>query len=243
MRLKVIRTGSNANCYLLFEDNHILVLDCGEKVSLQEVKCACVFNTMNIDAVLFTHGHSDHLAHVKDFMMMGIDMYGCKGLGDYVKVIPEKSIQFLRGGWKVDPWLVPHTNHDNTPTPCYAYYIQSPAGHRMVYMTDFFDSDVLFKSTKINTLLIACNHDSKETVGKEIENRDHVIWGHSSLSAVKKIIRLNQTDSLRNVVLCHMSRENATPLKMLNEIYGTANPNVRVFIARKGREINLDERR
>lgn len=241
MILHVVNSGSDGNCYLVRDDNgHYLVLDCGQKVKTHDFLKVCNFDISPIDAVLYTHKHQDHLGHIRDFM--GIPLYGCEGLDSSVKVLPERSIQFLPCGWKVVPWSVPHTGNDSQNVNCYAYYIESPSKHRMVYLTDFMYSPMTFKNLKVQTILIACNHDD------DIEEYDnsakfrHILTGHSSLKVVKEIIRANQTDSLRNVILCHLSTENATPVKMLTEIYGIVNPNVRVSIARSGRKINLDER-
>lgn len=245
MNLTCVSTGSTSgNCYLLQDDNgHYLCLDCGKSVSEIELKKGCGFNIIDIDAVIYTHCHQDHFGHNVYFYISGIPMYGCPGLQNRVKGIPEKSIQFLNGGWKVVPWLVPHTGNDGQDVNCYAYYIESPSGHRMVYLTDFMYSRLTFHNLKVQTILIACNNDGDIEEYDNSAKYRHVLTGHSSLSTVKEIIRKNQTSSLRNVILCHLSESNASPVKMLNEIYGIVNPNVRVSIARKGRKYNLDERK
>ena len=245
MNLTCISTGSTpGNCYLLQDDNgHYLCLDCGKSVSEIELKKSCNFNVIDIDAVIYTHCHQDHFGHQEYFFKSGIMMYGCFGLGSRVNIIPEKAIKFLPGNWKVVPWLVPHTGNDNEDVDCYAYYIESPSGHRMVYLTDFMYSRLTFLNLKIQTLLVACNHDNNVEEGDNEAKYRHILSGHSSLNTVKEIIRKNQTSSLRNIILCHLSESNATPVKMLNEIHGIVNPNVRVSIARRGRKYNLDERR
>lgn len=240
MNLISVASGSDGNCYVIEDGDHYLILDCGKNVHQMSVNGACRDNIRNIDAVLYSHSHKDHFGHENTFYRFGIPMFGHPDTGIHVTGLAEKAIVFLPGKWKVIPWSVPHTSHDGSPCPCYAYYIQSPSGHRMVYMTDFLYSPVTFKNMKVNTILIAANHDDDIESEGNSAKYDHVVRGHSKISTVVEILRQNKTSELRNVILCHLSATNATPVKMLTAVYEAVGMDVNVCIATPMTVFNLD---
>lgn len=255
-----VGTGSSGNCYFLTDDDdfsdfyakegHYLMLDCGEKLKWQDVLCGCNFQISKVDALLVTHQHKDHLPNVKKVHKYGIPVYGSDELYDFVKdtqgelihCMKEKCQTTVNGGWKVVPWYVPHTGQDSEKVACYAYFVTSPRGYRMVYLTDFLYSPLTFKSLNVQTILIACNHDDiTEDISENqnVEKYRHIVTGHSSLSVVKDLILANKTDALKNIILCHLSHENATPDLMQKTIQEVVGDSVNVFIAQNGMEINL----
>ena len=248
MRFVCVDSGSSGNCYLLFDGEHSLILDCGKSISWDEVQNHFKFNSGKIDACLITHIHSDHYGNIKEMRDRGISIYSNKETADFtyltlkrrkVKCLKEKQFTEISGGWKVLPWYVPHTGGDGEDCPCFAYYIHSPSGHRIVYITDFMYSPVTFKSFNVNTILVACNHDDDI---EELENSTkfrHILSGHSKLSVVKELLRQNQTEYLKNVILCHLSRENATESEMLRQVQEVVGDSVQVVIATKGLQIEL----
>ena len=238
--LTCVETGSGGNCYCVHDGKHILILDCGKKVIWNQIMGACDYQIKDIDAVLYSHRHLDHFGKETNFYRFGIPMFGHPDTGIHVTGLAEKAIVFLPGKWKVIPWSVPHTSHDGSPCPCYAYYIQSPSGHRMVYMTDFLYSPVTFKNMKVNTILIAANHDDDIESEGNSAKYDHVVRGHSKISTVVEILRQNKTSELRNVILCHLSATNATPMKMLTAVYEAVGLDVNVHVATPMTVFNLD---
>lgn len=246
MKLTVAGTGSDGNCYVIEDDNRRLLLDCG--VTWREALRACEFNAKSIDGCLFTHWHKDHMQNIDSLHLANIPTYGCDELSEFVGIVygesvhglPQKLMTKINGGWTVVPWYVPHTGAENEEVPCYAYIIISPSGHRTVYMTDFLCSPITFKSLKVHTILIACNHDDEIEKYQNSAKYRHIVSGHSSLSVTNEIIRINQTEYLRNVILCHLSAENATPEVMREVVQKTVGDSVKLNIARKGMEIDLE---
>lgn len=249
MELITVRSGSSGNCYFLHDDNgHYLMLDCGERVKWnEEILVGCNHEIAMVDAMLCTHIHRDHLPKVKLLQNNGIPVYSSDEVhtfvretqGELIKAMPEKSIQFLSGGWKCVPWYVPHTDVESGGVKCFAYYIESPTKYRAVYITDFLYSPVVFKPLKPQLILVACNHDDELDGEEDPAKVKHIVTGHSSLSTVKRLIKANMTDELRNVVLCHLSSRNATPSVMLKEIQEVVGDSVTVSIANNGEKINL----
>ena len=243
MKITCVASGSSGNCYIVNDEGHMLCLDCGQKIQWNQVQRACDFRIHELDGVIYTHQHSDHFGHISDFVKRGIDCYGGPELAEIdsrVQTGPGARTRLLKKRWRLFHWKVPHTDGDGSECPCYAFYIITPSTHKIVYMTDFLYSPYTFKTLSVNTLLIACNHDDdidSEHMGEKFR---HTVSGHSSLSTVDEIVRVNKTDSLRNIILCHLSRENATPTKMVGKIAETAGPDINVFVAAKNSTFYLN---
>lgn len=60
-----------ANCYLLWEDKHVLIVDPGSKSP--KIKELIEVQDGIVEGIYLTHGHFDHIAGVDTF----VDIYGC----------------------------------------------------------------------------------------------------------------------------------------------------------------------
>lgn len=236
MIITCVASGSKGNCYVLNEFGKMLILDCGQSVKWKEVQKACGFRMDNVDGVLYTHIHGDHFGHVKDFKSFGIECYGNSEVAEQdssINMVTERRRRLIEGGWSIVPWDVPHTGSEGLKCACSAFYIESPSGGRVTYITDFLYSPFTFKSLNVEYMLIACNHDDDIEWDSASAKSIHTASGHSSLSTVKELVRVNKTDSLKQVILCHLSAVNATPEKMVSEVSEAAGPGVTVRIAEK----------
>ena len=129
--------------------------------------------------------------------------------------------------------------HDNTT--CVGYLIECPNGERLLYATDFQYIKYSFQKMRIHHALIESNY-CKELVDTEAENRTHVLRGHAEMRTTLSIIEDNK-DSLQNVILCHLSAENADADKIVAEVQKIV-PSANVCVARAGLEVelrNMDE--
>lgn len=137
------------------------------------------------------------------------------------------------GSFTVQSFEVPH---DNEPTV--AYFIKVN-GHKLLYATDFEYLPQSFRNIGLNTLLIECNYQ-KDLVDKEADNRNHVLRGHAELQTTLGIVEDNNSDSLKNVLLCHLSNRNCVSNECVNEVQKIVNKDVYVDYCRKGFEVTLD---
>lgn len=143
------------------------------------------------------------------------------------------SQSFKSNGWKMKSFELPHDDVENR-----GLYLKSPSGHRMLYMTDFSFCKYTFQKLKVQTILIECNHMDDMEDANEAKFY-HTVRGHSSLSVTKEFLRVNQTDALKNVILCHLSADNAEPEVMKSEVQAVVGDSVSVHIAKSGVEIEL----
>lgn len=182
-------------------------------------------------------------------MKAGVQCYGCDELQDKLETVygekitglPEKrSIRISE--WIVTPFYLPHTTRDKDtgaliPCPNFGYLIKN-GDETFLYATDYEYIPYTFKSQKINYMLLECNH-MDDLMDSGSANYVHALKGHSGVSTVRDIILANKTPDLRNVILCHLSSENADPDRMKQEIQEIAGKWVTVDIAEKGKTWEL----
>ena len=184
-------------------------------------------------------------------MRAGILCYGCDELQEHLEIVtgekmiglPERIPKRI-GTLTVIPFYLPHTTRDKEtgvliPCPNFGYLIKS-GDETLLYATDFEYIPYTFKSQRINYMLLECNH-MDDLMDSSSANYVHALKGHSSVSTVRDIILANKTPDLRNVILCHLSSENADPDRMKQEIQEVAGKWVNVEIAEKNSIVSLSK--
>ena len=184
-------------------------------------------------------------------MKAGVQCYGCDELQEKLEIVygekiiglPEKrSIRISE--WIVTPFYLPHTTRDKDtgaliPCPNFGYLIKN-SDEVLLYATDFEYIPYTFKNQSINYMLLECNH-MDDLMDSGSANYVHALKGHSSVSTVRDIILANKTSDLRNIILCHLSSENADPDRMKQEIQEVAGKWVRVEVAEKNSVVSLSK--
>ena len=225
MKLKCLGSGSSGNCYLLECNNEILILDCG--INIKDIKVGLNFDLSKIVGCVVSHAHHDHDKSANELKNMGIKVWQ-----PYFELDNQKRQVNYIGSFKVVSFDVPHDSES-----CVGYTIICPNGDRLIYATDFEYIKYSFNAMKINHLLIEANYQ-KEYVEDTADNRVHVLRGHAELQTTIGIVRDN-VDSLKTVILCHLSRNNANPIEMVDEVKKVVKPSVCVDYARRGLEVEL----
>lgn len=207
MILKCLGSSSAGNCYLLDNQKEVLILDCG--IEMGKVKKALNYNILNIVGAFSGHRHNDYSKAIKGFNEMGIEVFA-----PYEQAI-KKSQTRKFGSFKVtalpmldknmEVWQ--HTNTDISQCPIYGALIEVD-NQKILYVTDCKQCVWNFKKQKINHILLGIDFQN-ELLSDDRIKRHHVLTGHMSLSTGREMIKANATDSLRTVVLCHMSDNSA----------------------------------
>lgn len=152
-----------------------------------------------------SHPPLDHSKSVKDFEAIGIQI-----LAPYISLEPMRigkefkiqafDLTTLDGSWT-------HTNADGSECPCYGFLITHPEMGRMLYITD--TELIKWRFKDINHILLGVNYD-KDLVDKDNDPKTrHVFRGHLSIDTACEFVKANYSDSLQNVIMCHLSAENA----------------------------------
>ena len=239
MKLTCLGSSSAGNCYLLQADSgETLILDCG--IPIKEIKKGLNWNVKDVVGVLCTHKHLDHSKSVKDFETMGIPI--CKPyetllmsqfLANSYFTVRAFDLTTVDGRWT-------HTDANGEPCPIFGFLITHPEMGKMLYITD---CDVIkWKFNGINHILLGVNYD-KDLVDTDNPKANHVFRGHLSIDTACNFVRANDSDSLQNVIMCHLSSENADKdsfiAKMKNAVNG-ANVDIaeqgKSWVLRKGDE-------
>lgn len=205
MKLKCISTGSSGNCYALTSNSReTLILDCG--IPIKEIKKGLNWNIKDVVGVLCTHHHLDHSKSVKDFEAMGIPVFAPYRslkpmiIGDYRLKVQAFDLTTVDGRWT-------HTNADGSECPCYGFLITHPEMGKMLYITD--TELIKWRFKDINHILLGVNYD-KDLIDRDNTGKaNHVFRGHLSIDTACDFVKANRSDSLQNVIMCHLSSENA----------------------------------
>ena len=232
MKLKCLGSGSSGNCYLLSTETETLILDCG--IPIIEIKKGLNFDLSKVVGCVVTHSHKDHSLSVKDFENMGIPVFkpyenkepiNIKGWNGTIQAfdLTDKDGKFM------------HTNADGSECPCYGFLITHPELGRMLYITD--TELVKWRFKDINHILISCNYQKKYIDDENLAKRNHVFRGHMELETVKEFIKANNSDSLKNIILCHLSNDNSNPEECKAEVEKVAK--CHVYVAMKGLEVEF----
>lgn len=231
MRLKCLGSSSTGNCYLLTSDSgETLILDCG--IPIKAIKKGLNWNIKDVVGVLCTHKHLDHSKSANDFKAMGIRMYGL-----YSKDVPMRTMKM--GEFTVKPFALTtidgkwtHTNSDGSECPCYGFLITHAEMGRMIYVTD--TELIKWKFKDINHILLGVNYD-KDLVDTDNPKVNHVFRGHLSIDTACDFVKANDSDSLQNVIMCHLSSENADKDKFIEKMKNAVN-GANVDVAERNKE-------
>ena len=230
MKLTCLGSSSAGNCYLLQADSgETLILDCG--IPIKEIKKGLNWNVKDVVGVLCTHKHLDHSKSVKDFETMGIPI--CKPyetllmsqfLANSYFTVRAFDLTTVDGRWT-------HTDANGEPCPIFGFLITHKEMGKMLYITDC--EVIKWKFKGINHILLGVNYD-KDLVDTNNPKANHVFRGHLSIDTACDFVKANDSDSLQNVIMCHLSSENADKdsfiAKMKNAVNGA---NVDVAVAGK----------
>lgn len=229
MKLKCIATGSTGNCYLLTSNSgETLILDCG--IPIKDIKKGLNWDITGVVGAICTHSHQDHSKSVKELTNMGIPVYAPyinsnpMMIGSWFWRIQAFDLTTVDGRWT-------HTNADRTECPCYGFLITHHEMGKLLYITD--TELIKWRFKDINHILLGVNYD-KDLVDADNPKANHVFRGHLSIDTACDFVKANDSDSLQNGIMCHLSSENADKesfiAKMKNVVNGA---NVDVAVAGK----------
>lgn len=212
MFLKTIATGSSGNCHVLVADSgEMLLLDIG--VNEKEIMRGCNYKVTSLDGALVTHEHKDHSRSISVMDRWGVSVYA-PYLSDKPMRIGNRwkirsfDLTTLDGRWT-------HTNADGTECPCYGFLIEHEEMGRLLYITD--TNMVKWRFKNINHILVGTNYDT-DVLGDIDAKTRHVLKGHMSIQTACDFIRANNSDSLQNVIMCHLSSENADKDRFIDKM-------------------------
>lgn len=226
MRFCSIASGSSGNCiYVGSESTHILIDTGIAGKRIEEGLNALGLTSQDIDAVLVTHEHSDHVGGLGIFSRKsGADIYLTSGTnkGMYQKVnlgdMSNSKINIVNYGCDYDigdlQIHVTEVSHDALE-PC--AYTVSQNGKRAGVITDLgtYDEEIIRAYSDLDVLLIESNHDERMLrAGRypyKVQNRILSDRGHLSNTAGGRLLDAVISERIKHVFLGHLSKDNNFP--------------------------------
>lgn len=234
MKLRVLASSSLGNCYLLEGDKECLVLEAG--IPFKEVKKALNFNIDKIVGVFVTHEHGDHIGHIKDYKNTGIEIYASdgtmEGVDFYYKALKAGCLAKV-GEFSIMPFKTFHDAREPL-----GFLIRHKDIGALVFATDTYYIEHTFPN--VNHIMVECNYSNEILDNSSLHAfmKARIIKSHLSLNNVKEFLRVNNSNSLKNVVLLHLSDRNSDARLFQAECQNvTKKP---TYIAEPGLEISLD---
>lgn len=227
MILRTIATGSSGNSYVLISNTgEILLLDLG--VSEKTIKKGIDWKISNVVGAVISHGHKDHSLSVEDFKSMGIPIFApylgdsCKSMNMGEFTVKSFDLTTIDGNWT-------HTDSNGEPCPIYGFLITHTEMGRMLYITD--TELIKWKFKDINHILLGVNYE-KDLIDRDNAGKaNHVFRGHLSIDTACDFVKANISNDLQNVIMCHLSSENADKelfIEKMKKVAGNANVDVAV---------------
>ena len=234
MRLKCLGSSSDGNCYLLTSDSgETLIIDCG--IQIKEIKKGLGWNIKDVVGVLCTHRHKDHSKSLNDFKSIGIPILApylgdsCKSMNMGEFTVKPFDLTTIDGNWT-------HTDANGTPCPIFGFLITHQEMGRLLYITDCEVIKWRFKD--IDHILLGVNYDKDMVDWSNPAKNNHVFLGHLEIGTACDFVKANYSDRLRNVIMCHLSSENADSdsfIKKMKKVAHAAN----VYVATPNKECIL----
>lgn len=229
MLLKTIATGSSGNCHALIADTgEILLLDLGENE--KKIKKGIGWKISDVVGAIVTHKHADHSKSVNEFERMGVPVLkpyenesdiGLKNISGFR--VQAFDLTTIGGRWT-------HTDADGTDCPIFGFLIMHKEMGRMLYITD--TAIVKWRFKNINHILLGVNYDRNMIYPDNEGKKNHIFGGHLEIGTACEFVKANNSDSLHNVIMCHLSADNADSDKFIERMK-KACPAANVYVAER----------
>lgn len=219
MKIAVLGSSSSGNGYILDSGDEQLVIEVG--VPMKECMRALDYKIDGIQGVVISHNHGDHCKYENQYEQYVLPIW---------KPVEEIETNKKFGNFRVIAFELPHDGTENRGLFIYS------CEERIVYMTDMEYTAYTFKNAKPSIMLIECNYAEKYLNEEEVKF-NHEVKGHCSLETCKGIIKANDNDKLKQIILIHPSKDALDKNEALSEIKAiTDKP---VCFAEKGMVIEI----
>lgn len=242
MELRVIGSSSAGNAYVLESASESLLVECG--MIWSSIQTGMEYRIGKCVGCLISHEHGDHSKSVRKVIEHMIPVYTSAGTAQALHIddVPMvHSIPELRpvkiGSFDVIPFP---TQHDAAEP--FGFLIRHPECGTILFATDTYYLQFTFP--KINHMMIECNYiqsilDANTESGTITElRRNRTIKSHLSLETLLDIIAANDMTGVRNIVLIHLSPDNADEQVMKQVV--TEHTGTNVIVAKQGIKLNLN---
>ncbi len=206
MEFALLASGSKGNCFVLRDGGTSVMIDCGTtKRYLFENLAKAGFVKEELDALLITHDHSDHISQIRHFSDLpvyspveieGVDVFRVRPLQSF-------AIEALR----ITPVALSHDAPNTT-----GYVIENGL-QKLVYITDtgYVNERYMNMLTGADYIVMESNHDVRMLMGTRrpqyLKARIYSDQGHLCNEDCAAVLDRIVTENTKMIILAHLSQE------------------------------------
>jgi phosphoribosyl 1,2-cyclic phosphodiesterase len=218
MRFASLGSGSRGNALIIESGATRVMVDCGfgpRQLAARLGKLG--LSAADLDAILVTHEHSDHVSGVAVCAPRHqLDVFLTHGTSaviassDLTMQLIDSHAAFAIGDIEVRPFPVPHDAREP------AQFVFSDGCHRLGMLTDAgcVTPHMVEMLSGCDALLLECNHDVDMLAAgcypAHLKRRIAGRLGHLDNAAAAGLLERLDRDRLQHVVAAHLSQENNT---------------------------------
>lgn len=222
----VLSSGSRGNSTLIGNENTKILIDLGTTClyvqnNLKELN----IEPVNIDGIVITHTHIDHVGGLKVFLKKyNTKVYLSKEMKDSINFDIE-NYQIIEDDFLINDikFKILKASHD---TPCFNYII-SCNNKSLGYITDTGYIHVKYHEllSNMDSYIMESNHDHQLLLNGDYPHhlKQRIIGDYGHLSNKDSSYYLSKFigDKTKKVFLIHLSKDNNTPSKAINTLNET----------------------
>lgn len=237
-RLIVLATGSKGNGYILTNGEDTLLIEAGARY--KEMLAGLDYKIETVNGMIVSHEHKDHSKYIEQYLKKGLLVHMPRSMKNnldlsyvYNAISVDIGVTYELGNFTIKPFELVHS------VDCLGYYIYHKDLGKMLFITDTEYIKYRFNKLGINHIIVEANY-SKELLNRGKVNSNHVLKGHMEINTTTNFLKENDTDSLKNVVLVHLSDSNSDERLFYELTTKVVHEGVRVTIASAGLSVPLD---
>jgi phosphoribosyl 1,2-cyclic phosphodiesterase len=250
MRAIILGSGSKGNSTLLIGKNKKILIDVGFSYpkmlkDLQEFDV----KPSDIDAILITHTHSDHIGGLSTFVKKNnISVYTNSIMEpELLKIVPYEMINIMDDEYNIGEFNITciHTSHDAIGSV--GFLINDDNGS-LVYITDtgYINKTYLKKIINKDVYILESNHDINMLMTGPypyiLKQRVVSDKGHLSNEQAGEYLKEIIGKKTKKIILAHLSEINNTPDVALKTVKSILNNNsVSIFAASQNESFDVGE--
>lgn len=237
-RLIVLATGSKGNGYILTNGEDTLLIEAGARY--KEMLAGLDYKIETVNGMIISHEHKDHSKYIEQYLKKGLLVHMPRSMKNnldlshvYNAISVDIGVTYELGNFTIKPFELVHS------VDCLGYYIYHKDLGKMLFITDTEYVKYRFNKLGINHIVVEANY-SKELLNRGKVNSNHVLKGHMEINTTTNFLKENDTSSLKNVVLVHLSDSNSDEQLFYELTTKVLHEGVRVTIASAGLSVPLD---